>query len=78
VLFNKEKNLLGSNVAALLVPYDVILLPTSDPLLKPTLVTPICVTTNVDKSLIIFNVTCMVIAPTNLESPTMMLTTLSL
>jgi hypothetical protein len=78
VLFNKEKNLPDSNVVAFLVPYDVILVPTSDPLPKPTLVTPICVATNVNKSLIILNVTRMVIAPINLESPTMMLTTLSL
>jgi hypothetical protein len=74
VLSNKEENLLDFDVAAFLVHYDVILVPTSDPLLKPTLVAPICGTTNVDKSLIVLNVNPMIVAPTNLESPTMMQT----
>jgi hypothetical protein len=76
VLSNKEENLLDFDVADFLVPYDVILVPTSDPLLKPTPVAPICVATNVNKSLTILNVTPMVVAPTNLESLTMMQTSL--
>ncbi len=50
------------------------LVPTSDPFPKPTLVAPICVATNVDKSLKVLNVTPMVFAPPNLESPTVMQT----
>jgi len=38
VLFNKEDNLPNFDVVAFLVPYDVILVPTSDPFPKPTLV----------------------------------------
>jgi len=67
VLFNKEDNLPDFDVAIFLVPYDVILVPTSDPFLKPTLVTPICVITNVEKPLISFNVAPMVVAHANLE-----------
>jgi len=67
VLFNKEDNLPDFDVATFLILYDVILVPTSDPFLKPTLVAPICVITNVDKSLTIFNVAPMVVAPANLE-----------
>jgi len=72
VLSNKEESLPNFNVDAFLVPYDVILVPTSDPLLKPTPIIPICVATNVNKSLIVLIVTPIVVAPTNLESPTMM------
>jgi hypothetical protein len=53
VLFNKEESLQEFDVVAFLVPYDVILVPTSDPLLKPTLVAHVCVKKNVDKSLTI-------------------------
>jgi len=63
---------LFSDVVVFLVLYDVILVPTSDPLPNPTLVAPICLTTNVDKSLTILNVTPMVVAHAKLESPTMM------
>jgi hypothetical protein len=59
-------------VATFLIPYDVILVRKNDPLPKPTCITPICVTINVDKSLIVLNVTPKVVAPTNLESPIMM------
>jgi len=59
-------------VATFLVPYDVILVPTSHHLPKPTLVAPVCVTTNVNKSVTVLNATPMVVAPTNLEWPTMM------
>jgi hypothetical protein len=76
VLSNNKDNLLDFDVVDFLVPYDVIVVPTSDPLLKPTPITPICVATNVDKSLIILNVTPMVVAPTNLGSPRMMQTSL--
>jgi len=72
VLSNKEDNPLNFDVATFLVPYDVIHVPTSDPLPKPTHVTFVCVAINVDKSLAVLNVTPMVVAPTNLESPTMM------
>ncbi len=72
VLSNKENNLPNFDVVVFLVPYDVVFVPTTDPLLKPTHVTHVCVITNVDKSLTILNVTPMVVAPTNLESPTMM------
>jgi len=67
VLSNKEDNPLDFNVVAFLVPYDVIHVPTSDPLPKPTLVTLVCVAIDVDKSLVVLNVTPMVVAPTNLE-----------
>jgi hypothetical protein len=67
VLSNKDDNPLDYNVAAFLVPYDVIHVPTSDPLPKPTPVTLVCVAIDVDKSLEVFNVTPMVVAPTNLE-----------
>jgi len=76
VLSNKENNFFYFDVATFLVPYDVILVPTSHHLPKPTLVTPVCVTTNVNKSLIVLNVIPMVVAPTNFEWPTMMQTSL--
>jgi len=76
VLSNKEDNLLDSDVVAFLVPYDLILVPTSDPPPKLTLVAHVCVATNVDKSLKILNVTPMVVAPTNLGSFTVMHTSL--
>ncbi len=72
VLSKKENNLPNFNVLVFLVPYDVIFVPTSDPLLKPTHVAHVCVITNVHKSPRILNVTPMVIAPTNLKSPIMM------
>ncbi len=65
VLFNKENNLPDFDVAAFFVP-------TSDPLPKTTLVAHVRVATNVDKSLTVFNATPVVVAPPNLESPTMM------
>jgi hypothetical protein len=74
VLSNKEKSLLDFDAVVFLVHYDVIFVPTSDPLLKPTPVAPICIATNVDKSLRILNVTPVVVASTNFESPTMMQT----
>jgi len=74
VLFNKENNLLDFDVVVFLIRYDVILVPTSDPFPKPTLVAHVCVATNVDKWLIVLNVTPMVVAPINLESPTVMQT----
>lgn len=76
MLSNKEDNLPNFDVAVFLVPYDVILVPTNDPFHKPTLVAHVCVATNVNKSLTILNVTPMVVAPTNLESPIMMQTSL--
>jgi hypothetical protein len=57
VLSNKEDNPPDFYVAAFLVPYDVIHVPTIDPLPKPTHVTLVCVVTNVDKSLAVLNVT---------------------
>jgi hypothetical protein len=72
VLFNNENNLPNFDVATFLIPYDVILVRKSDPLPKPTCITLVCVIINVDKSLIVLNVIPMVVAPTNLESPTMM------
>ncbi len=72
VLSDEEDSSPNSDVVIFLVPYDVIPTPTSDPLPKPTHITPICVAIDVDKSLVVLNVTPMVVAPTNLESPTMM------
>ncbi len=72
VLYDKEDNPPDFYVVAFLVPYDVIRVRTNDPFPKPTLVTLVCVATYVDKSLAVLNVTPMVVAPTNLESPTMM------
>jgi hypothetical protein len=63
-------------VVTFLVPYDVIPTPTSDPRPKLTHVALVCVAIDVDKSLTVLNVTPMVVAPTNLESPTMMQTSL--
>jgi hypothetical protein len=74
VLFDKEDNPPDFYVVAFLVPYDVICVPTINPLPKPTPVTLVFVATDVDKSLAIFNVTPMVVAPTNLELPTMVQT----
>ncbi len=76
VLSNKENNPPNFDVDVFLVPYDVILAPTSDPFTKPTFIAHLCVTTYVDKSLAILIVTPMVVTPTNLESPTMMQTSL--
>jgi hypothetical protein len=76
VLSNKEESLPNFNVATFLVPYDIIFVPTSDPFLKPTPIVPICVATNVNKSLTVLIVTPMVVAPTNLDSLTMMQTSL--
>jgi len=67
VLSNKENNLLDFDTTIFFFPYDVILVPTSDHLPKTTHVAHVRVTTNVDKSLTILNVTPMVVAPTNLE-----------
>jgi hypothetical protein len=67
VLSNKEYNLFDFDVTIFLVPYDVILVPTSHHLPKPTLIAPVCVRTNVNKSVTLLNVTPMVVAPTNLE-----------
>jgi hypothetical protein len=72
VLSNKKNNF--PDVDAFLIPCDVILVPISDPLPKPTLVAPKCVATNVNKSLTILNVIPMVVAPINLESPAIMQT----
>jgi hypothetical protein len=57
----------NSDVVAFLVLYDVILVLTNDPFPKPTLVAPMCIIINVEKSLIVFYAIPMVIAPTNLE-----------
>ncbi len=76
MLFDKENSPPNFDVVIFLVPYDVISTPTSDPLPKPTHVAPICVAIDVNKSLAILNVTPMVVAPTNNESPTMMQTSL--
>jgi hypothetical protein len=73
VLFTNKDNLPNFDVVVFVLLYDVILVPISDPLFKPTRITLVCVE-NVDNSLTIFNVTSMVVAPTNLESPTMMQT----
>jgi hypothetical protein len=67
MLSNKVDNLLDFDVATFLVPCDVIFVLTSHHLPKPTLVAHVCVTTNVNKSVTILNVTPMVVAPTNLE-----------
>ncbi len=64
VLSNKVDNLFDFDVATFLV---IIFVPTSHHLPKPTLVAPVCVTRNVNKLITIFNVTPMVVAPTNLE-----------
>ncbi len=72
MLFNNEDNLPNFDVATFLILYDIILVHKNDPLPKPTCIAHVCVIINVDKSLIVINVTPMVVAPTNLESPTMM------
>jgi len=72
VLFDKEDSPPNFDVVIFLVPYDVIPSPISDPLPKPTHVAPVCVAIDVNKSLSILNVTPIGVAPTNLESPTMM------
>jgi hypothetical protein len=77
VLSNNEDNLPNFDVATFLIPYDVILVRTNDPFPKPTPIALVRVTTNVDKSLTIFNATPMVVAPINLESPIMMQTFLT-
>jgi hypothetical protein len=72
VLSYKEDSLLDFDVVVFIVIYDVIPTPTSDPLPEPTHVAHVCVVIDVDKSFAVLNVTPMVVAPTNLESPTMM------
>jgi hypothetical protein len=74
VLYDKENNPPDFYVVVFLVPYDVIHVPKNNPLPKPRHVTFVCVAINVNKSLLVLNVTPMVVAPTNLESPTMMQT----
>jgi hypothetical protein len=69
VLSYKEDNLLDFDVVVFIVPYDVIPTPTNDPLPKLTPVAHVFVVIDVDKSFAVLNV---VVAPTNLESPTMM------
>jgi len=43
VLFTNEDNLPNFDVVVFFIPYDVIIVPISDPLLKPTHITLVCV-----------------------------------